>query len=188
MSPNRCRISTVGRLARIELVSDWGGSGDALDLRATWPLLQLDDDVIGVIVLARPTRGEREPPLRGEAGDRICRIGPKTNGLLKPIGVAVAGPIRDDALQLVAEADVVVATPESSFGDTSAAQGALAVHAFALGNQLPRWEVTRMALGGEKAGVMSSQRAAQLKLVDVVVPSSRLEAELADRITRLLPG
>ena len=177
-------LTYSGGIARVVLGPGWRASTDASELRSTWRLLQQDADVAGVAVIA-PSEGSDGEPAEQPPSDQDG-LGPKTNGLLKPFGVGIAGPVRDEILQLVAEADAVLATPDATLADTSLRHGMFPVHAFALRAVLPGPEALRIGLfAGLEA--MSSDRALQLELVNAVVSDDQLEPELLRRLRLLVP-
>jgi enoyl-CoA hydratase/carnithine racemase len=175
----RVDVDWVGGIALLALGPQWNPTVGASELQSIWRQFAGDPSVKGVITIASSAGEDCEPTTSG-SGHRET-VGPKTNGLLKPFGVGVRGVVRNEVLQLVGEADVVVATPEATFADTSVASGMLPIHAMALKALLPPQEMLRIALLGEKAP-MSCDRALQLELVSVVVPDDELEAEVRRRV------
>jgi enoyl-CoA hydratase/carnithine racemase len=172
-------VDWVGGIALVTLGPQWNPTEGASELRSIWRQLAEDPSVEAVIAIASSAGQECEPTAAGS--EHRETVGPKTNGLLKPFGVGVRGTVRNEALELVGEADVVVATPDATFADTSVARGMHPVHALALRAFLPRFEILRIALLGGKAP-MSCERALQLKLVSVVVSDDELEAEVRRRV------
>jgi hypothetical protein len=150
-----------------------------------WTILAEDDAVESVLVLAHEVPQDPPATVRELTGPPLA-LGPKANGLMKPVGVGVVGPARNEILQVIGEADVVVATPEASFADTSVAGGNLGLHVSSLIGALPELEVTRMAIGGESVA-LPCQRAADLRLIDAIVDEADVDAAVRERLELLLP-
>ena len=119
-------------------------------------------------------------------GDAVT-IAPKSSGLLKPFGVGLRGDVFDYALQLVGEADTVVAARDIRIADTTVRRGNHAVHAAWLRGSLPEGEINRLALLGPSSAITAT-RAAQLGLVDEIVDVDALEAALVRRLRRFSGG
>jgi enoyl-CoA hydratase/carnithine racemase len=188
MTLDRIRLETSGSVVRIQIGPEEGGPEDASALRSAWAELDRDDQIQAALVIiperiADPSRTEFSEHADGRA-HLLAVLGPKMNCFFKPFGVGIIGDAVDEVLQLVSDADVVVAAQGSSFSDTSVSRGAWPLHSFLLDTMIPRAEIMRIALGGAPLR-MSSERAAQLGLVDVVVSPDDVEQELGRRVSRL---
>lgn len=104
------------------------------------------------------------------------RIGPKSQGLWKPIVAAVNGMACGGAFYLLGEADVILAADHATFFDPHVTFGMVAVfEPILLLRRMPFGEVLRMALAGshERIGAGTAQ---QLGLVSEVVAATELAA------------
>jgi hypothetical protein len=149
-----------------------------------WRSLQSDPAIraVGVVSVSDDFSAAIGP----EAGDQVT-IAPKSSGLLKPFGVGLRGGVFDYALQLVGEADTVVATSDTRIADTSVRRGLPAVHAAWLRGSLPEGEINRLALLGPSSAITAT-RAAELGLIDEIVGVDALEAALVRRLLRFSGG
>jgi enoyl-CoA hydratase/carnithine racemase len=112
------------------------------------------------------------------------RIGPKSQGLWKPIVAAVNGMACGGAFYLLGEADVILAADQATFFDPHVTFGMVAVfEPILLLRRMPFGEVLRMALAGshERIGAITAQR---LGLVSEVVSAAELPAA-AGRLARI---
>jgi E-phenylitaconyl-CoA hydratase len=101
---------------------------------------------------------------------------PLQQGVWKPVICAVNGLVAGGGLHFVADADIVVAAEHASFMDTHVSVGQVgAVENIGLTRRLPLGTVLRMTLMGRHFR-LDATRAAQLGLVDEVVPADRLMA------------
>jgi enoyl-CoA hydratase/carnithine racemase len=154
------------------------------DVVACWRSLQADRAVRAVAVVSI---GENfSAAVLTDAGDPMT-IAPKSSGLLKPFGVALRGEVFDYALQLVGDADTVIATSDARIGDTNVRRGVRSVHAAWLIGSLPDAEINRLALLGP-SNAMTALRAAELGLVDEIVDLDALEGALVRRLVRFSSG
>jgi enoyl-CoA hydratase/carnithine racemase len=149
-----------------------------VDVGACWVALEADTSVRAVAVLSAT-----DDFSYGVKPDIGTIIAPKSVGLLKPFGVGLCGEVYDFGLQLVAEADVVIATRDVLIGDTSMHRGVRARHAPWLQGLVPELEVKRLALLGI-ASPMTTDRAVALGLLEEVVDRSELECTLVRRLWR----
>jgi enoyl-CoA hydratase/carnithine racemase len=104
------------------------------------------------------------------------QLGPKSQGLWKPVVAAVNGMACGGAFYLLGEADVVIAAEHATFFDPHVTYGMVAAYEPIL--LLPRMafgEVLRMALAGANER-MSAERAMAAGLVSEVVPAAELRA------------
>jgi hypothetical protein len=145
-----------------------------------WRALQLDQEVEAVAVISVGKNLSDALPTRE---DDLITIAPKSVGLLKPFGVGLRGQVCDYALQLVGEADVVVATEGVRISDTNVGAGIPAVNVRWLRGSLPDAEISRLSL---LPGALAATRAAELGLVDEVVASADLEAAVTRRLRRFV--
>ena len=171
-------------IASLFLGPNWSPPEGTAILRSIWPRLQRLPEVKAVSVVASSS-GLHCAQLFPRDEDRGS-CGPKSNGLLKPFGIAIKGSARNAILELIAEADVGVATHDATFADTSMFQGLTPEHSIALKKVLPDLEVTRISLIGER-DPMSSARALELHLIEAVVSDDQLEPELNRRLAWLAP-
>jgi enoyl-CoA hydratase/carnithine racemase len=108
-------------------------------------------------------------------------IGPRSQGLWKPIIAAVNGMACGGAFYLLGQVDFIVAADHATFFDPHVTYGMPAVFEPALmGEKMPFGEVMRMTLMGNSERI-SAQRAERIGLVTQVVPA----AELAEVTRRL---
>lgn len=148
-----------------------------------WSSIQSDTDVRAVAVLSCADHFS-SAATRAQSRGGPTLIGPKAMGLMKPFGVGLRGNVFDFGLQLLADADVSIATSDVLLADTSADRGHLAQHAALLNGLLPMGEVTRLALLGSR-GAMTAQRSVTLGLVDALVDAADYESVLIRRLRAL---
>jgi hypothetical protein len=147
---------------------------------ACWRRLQADPAVRAVAVLS--VSKDFGAAVITDAGDPVT-IAPKSSGLLKPFGVGLRGDVFDFALQLVGDADTVVATSDARIGESTIPRGLPSIHAAWLRGSLPETEINRLALLGP-SNALTATRAADLGLVDEIVSVDELEATLVRRLLR----
>lgn len=103
------------------------------------------------------------------------RLGPKSQGLWKPVIAAVNGMACGGAFYFLAEADVIIAAEHATFFDPHVTYGMVAAfEPILLLRRMPFGDVLRMAITGAHERV-SAETAQQLGLVSEVVPAERLE-------------
>ncbi len=103
-------------------------------------------------------------------------IGPRSQGLWKPIIAAVNGMACGGAFYLLGEVDFIVAADHATFFDPHVTYGMPAVFEPALmGEKMPFGEVMRMTLMGNRERI-SAEKAERIGLVTQVVPSADLAA------------
>ncbi|HEY1988049.1 MAG TPA: enoyl-CoA hydratase/isomerase family protein [Acidimicrobiales bacterium] len=101
-------------------------------------------------------------------------IGPRSQGLWKPIIAAVNGMACGGAFYLLGQVDFIVAADHATFFDPHVTYGMPAVFEPALMvEKMPFGEVMRMTLMGNRERI-SAQKAEQIGLVSQVVPASEL--------------
>jgi enoyl-CoA hydratase/carnithine racemase len=159
------------------------------ELQSVW-LRLADDEAIRVVVLTGA--GERafctgidreeaigdgevsKPPDPFELDDPGRRLGPKTNGLWKPVIAAINGMACGGAFYLLGESDILIAAEEATFFDPHVTYGmASAYESIHMLPRMPIGELLRMQLLGNHER-MSAGRAHQIGLVSEVVPHDRL--------------
>jgi enoyl-CoA hydratase/carnithine racemase len=154
------------------------------ELASIWQALRADDAVRAVVLTAsgekafctgidRSTVGDFEfDPLQYEDPGQL--IGPKSQGLWKPVIAAVNGMACGGAFYMIGEADVVIAADHATFFDPHVTYGMVAAYEpILLLRRAPFGEVLRMALTGnaERIGAPTAQR---IGLVSEVVPAGEL--------------
>ncbi len=161
------------------------------ELAALWQRLRHDDDVRAVVLtgagetafctgIDRTGREEFafDPMTYDDPGKQL---GPKSQGLWKPVVAAVNGMACGGAFYLLGESDVILAAEHATFFDPHVTYGMTAVYEpILLLPRMPFGEVVRMALAGSYERV-SAARAMAAGLVSEVVPA----AELAGAAHRL---
>jgi E-phenylitaconyl-CoA hydratase len=155
-------------------------------MREIWNNVQDDDDVRVVIITGAGDRhfstgadidviAERGRVTQ-DSGPLVSEVfwSPHVSHVLKPIICAVNGVCAGAGLHFVADADIVLASPNASFMDTHVNVGMVGgVENTALAYRLPLGSVMRMTLMG-KDYRMSATRAYELGLVDELVEQDQL--------------
>ena len=169
------------------------------ELAATWQAMMRDDDVRCVVLTASGDKAfcvgvDREEAIdpAGAAASRKPgyvtewwyddpgrRVGPKANGLWKPVIAAVNGMACGGAFYLLGEVDFIIAADHATFFDPHVTYGMTAafepVH---LLQKMPLQEVLRMALLGAHER-LTARRAHEVGLVSEVVPKEELHDRAA---------
>jgi enoyl-CoA hydratase/carnithine racemase len=102
-------------------------------------------------------------------------IGPKTNGLWKPMVVALNGMACAGGFYLLGEAEFIIAAENVTFFDPHVTFGMTAcMESMHMLQKMPFHEIMRLALLGS-AERLSVQRAYQIGLVSEIVPREQLE-------------
>ena len=118
-------------------------------------------------------------------------LGPRSQGLWKPIIAAVNGMACGGAFYLLGQVDFIVAAEHATFFDPHVTYGMPAVFEPALmGERMPFGEVMRMTLMGNSERI-SAQKAERMGLVTQVVPAADLgdvTKELATTIASYSPA
>jgi enoyl-CoA hydratase/carnithine racemase len=107
-------------------------------------------------------------------------LGPKSQGLWKPVVAAVNGMACAGAFYMLGEADVIIAAEHATFFDPHVTYGMVAAYEpILLLRRMPFGEVLRMALAGnyERLSAATAQR---LGLVSEVVAADDLQAAARD--------
>jgi len=170
------------------LVFDRPDAANAMDatmlaeLEAAWRELDEDPDVrvivntgngaafqtgLDVRQLARDKVALREQSRRTR--DSQLRLTAWHNGVWKPVIAAVNGVCAGGGLHFVADADIVIASPEATFLDPHVSVGQVsALETIALAKQAPMEAISRMALIGRGERI-EARRAYELGIVSEVV-------------------
>jgi enoyl-CoA hydratase/carnithine racemase len=112
-------------------------------------------------------------------------IGPRSQGLWKPIIAAVNGMACGGAFYLLGQVDFIVAADHATFFDPHVTYGMPAVFEPAMMlEKMPFGEVMRMTLMGNRERI-SAQKAERMGLVTQVVPASEL-AEVTQGLARTI--
>ena len=169
------------------------------EVASVWQACRLDDAVRAVVLTAT---GEKAfctgldrtdvefgfDPLTYE--DPGTLLGPKSQGLWKPVVAAVNGMACGGAFYLLGEADIVLAADHATFFDPHVTYGMVAAfEPILLLRRMPFGDVLRLALTGAHERV-GAETALRLGLVSEVVPAADLAAsafELARTIASQPP-
>ncbi|WP_327696786.1 enoyl-CoA hydratase/isomerase family protein [Streptomyces sp. NBC_00459] len=161
----------------------------AAELAATWQELRFDDTVRAVVLTGAGPRAfctglDRDatvpqPNSPYMVDDPLERIGPKANGLWKPVIAAVNGMACGGAFYLLAESEFIVADPGATFFDPHTTYGMVSAYeSMGMAQRMPYGEIARMALMGTAERV-SAARAYEIGLVsEVTAPGGSLEASV----------
>jgi len=161
------------------------------EFASLWDEVKADDDVRAVVLAAAGDRafstgidvGERldsESPFVDRAHpwaeneDPGRRLSPRRNEVWKPVIAAVHGMCAGGAFYWVADADIVICSPDATFFDPHVTYGLVAaLEPIALRFRMPFGDVVRMALLGLHER-MGAERALSIGLVTEVVPRASL--------------
>ncbi|MEU9475529.1 enoyl-CoA hydratase/isomerase family protein [Streptomyces sp. NPDC048191] len=150
----------------------------ARELAAVWQGLRFDDSVRAVVLTGS---GERafctgidrdvvvpQPSSPYMQDDPLLTVGPKANGLWKPVVAAVHGLACGGAFYLLGESEFVVADPTAEFFDPHTAYGMVSAYeSMLMAARMPYGEVARMMLMAN-AERISARRAHEVGLVSEV--------------------
>jgi enoyl-CoA hydratase/carnithine racemase len=161
------------------------------ELEAVWRHVKADPDVRVVVITGAGERAFCTGVDRSEVPeadydpytyeDPGRRIGPKSQGVWKPVVAAVNGMACGGAFYLLGESDVILASSSATFFDPHVSFGMTAVfEPLLLMPRMPFGEVARMALVGNLERV-SAAKAEAIGLVSEVVDPGEL-AEAAGRL------
>jgi enoyl-CoA hydratase/carnithine racemase len=155
------------------------------ELARVWKALRDDNDVRAVVLtgagekafctgLDRSSVDEfKFDPLTYEDPGKL--LGPKSQGLWKPVVAAVNGMACGGAFYMLGEADVLVAADHATFFDPHVTFGMVAAfEPILLLKRMPFGDLLRMALAGS-AERISAATALRLGLVSEVVPGGELQ-------------
>jgi enoyl-CoA hydratase/carnithine racemase len=167
------------------------------ELARVWQALRIDADVRAVVLTgagekafctgidrASVTEFGLDPFTYDDPGKLL---GPKSQGLWKPVVAAVNGMACGGAFYLLGEADVILAAEHATFFDPHVTYGMVAAYEpMLLLRRMPFGEVLRMALAGAHERV-SATTARDIGLVSEVVPKAEL-LESARRLAGIFAG
>lgn len=169
------------------------------ELRELWRWLKTNDGVRSIVLTGSGQKafctGIDRADVPTEEGeyyfdaltyeDPSRTIGPRSQGLWKPIIAAVNGMACGGAFYLLGQVDFIVAADHATFFDPHVTYGMPAVFEPALMvEKMPFGEVMRMTLMGNRERI-SAQKAEQIGLVTQVVPASEL-AEVTRGLARTI--
>ncbi len=158
------------------------------ELRAVWRQLRSNDDVRAIVLTGSGEKafctGMDRADVPVEEGEYYFHaltyedpgrtIGPRSQGLWKPVIGAVNGMACGGAFYLLGQVDFIVAAEHATFFDPHVTYGMPAVFEPALmGEKMPFGEVMRMTLLGNQERI-SAKKAEQIGLVTQVVPAADL--------------
>ncbi|MFJ4523040.1 enoyl-CoA hydratase/isomerase family protein [Streptomyces sp. NPDC088810] len=183
-------LDRPGRLNAVDLTM-------VRELSEVWRELRFDDAVRAVVLTGS---GERafctgidrdavvpQPSSPYMQDDPLLGIGPKANGLWKPVIAAVRGMACGGAFYLLGEAEFVVADPTAVFFDPHTTYGMVSAYESVLmAQRMPFGEAARMMLMGT-AERMSARRAYEVGLVSEIAEEGRA-VEAAVRCAGVVAG
>jgi len=158
------------------------------ELRDLWRWLKTNDDVRSIVLTGSGEKafctGMDRSGVPTEEGEHFFHaltyedpgrsIGPRSQGLWKPVLAAVNGMACGGAFYLLGQVDFIVAADHATFFDPHVTYGMPAVFEPALmGEKMPFGELMRMTLMGNRERI-SAQKAERIGLVTQVVASSEL--------------
>ncbi|MGA5039333.1 enoyl-CoA hydratase/isomerase family protein [Streptomyces capoamus] len=188
----------VGEDTGVAVVTlDRPGRLNAVDLAMTrelsdvWRGLRFDDSVRAVVLTGS---GERafctgidrdavvpQPSSPYMQDDPLLGVGPKANGLWKPVIAAVEGMACGGAFYLLGECEFVVAGAGATFFDPHTTYGMVSAYeSMLMAQRMPYGEVARMVLMGG-AERLSARRAHEVGLVSELTEDGRASAVAVDR-------
>src|SRR4051812_3631491 len=154
------------------------------ELARVWQALRVDNDVRAVVLTGAGEKAfctgiDRSSvtefgldPFTYEDPGKL--LGPKSQGLWKPVVAAVNGMACGGAFYLLGEADVILAAEHATFFDPHVTFGMVAVYEpLLLLRRMPFGDVLRMALAGSQEGG-GAATAERIGLVGGVVPAAEL--------------
>ena len=175
------------------------------ELPDAWEELDDDESVVVIVMtgngrafctgadvkeIAAAGGGMRERLAKGGKRRRRRGIGPRANDVWKPVIAAVNGVCAGGGLHFICEADLVIAAESATFVDTHVSVGQVAaLEPIGLLGRIP-FAVMELALLGRHQR-MSAQRAADVGMVNRVVPLEELEdaaQQLAETVARNSPS
>ncbi|PKW09296.1 Enoyl-CoA hydratase/carnithine racemase [Streptomyces sp. 1222.5] len=176
-------VVTLDRPARLNAVD----LEMVAELTHVWRKLRFDDSVRAVVLTGS---GERafctgidrdavvpQPSSPYMQDDPLLGLGPKANGLWKPVVAAVRGMACGGAFYLLGESEFVVADTTATFFDPHTTYGMVSAYESVLmAQRLPYGEVARMVLMGT-AERISARRAHDVGLVSQLTAEGEALAE-----------
>lgn len=147
----------------------------AAEIVDAWAFLAEHHDVRAVGV--RATGPSFSVGILSEGDRPQLSIGPKACGNWRPVLVELAGDIAAGAFELLGQADAIVSAPDIHLTIPDDPKSRLDVQH--LRPRIPEPELRRLALLGA-FGPMTAVRAAQLGLIDAVVPRQGLHRHAVD--------
>jgi|SRR5580658_1597859 enoyl-CoA hydratase/carnithine racemase len=160
------------------------------EFRQVWSAIRDDPDIRAVILtgsgdkafctgidrteaMAGPD-GPSRSPSPFEFDDPGRALGPKSNGVWRPVVASVNGMACGGAFYLLGEADIIIAADHATFFDPHVTYGmASAYESLHMLPRLPLGELLRMQLLGSHER-MSARRALEIGLVSEIVTDGRL--------------
>ena len=159
------------------------------ELSSLWRSLKTNDDVRCVILTGAGEKAfctgiDRDGIPTGDDfafdafayDDPGTDLGPKSNGLWKPVIAAVNGMACGGAFYFLGEVEFIVAAEHATFFDPHVTYGMAAIYEpILMAARMPFGEVMRMSLLGNHER-LSAARALEIGLVSEVVPAGELQA------------
>jgi len=165
------------------------------DFVAAWRRVRLDDGIRAVVLQANGDRafctgvdvveGYDRPGNPWSEADPGESLGPKANGVWKPVVAACHGMTAGGAFYWLNEADIIICAEGTTFFDPHVTYGlTAALEPIGLLRRINLGDTLRMALLGLDER-MSAQRALQIGLVTEVVAPSELRSRARDLAARI---
>ena len=162
------------------------------ELSTLWQHLRGHDDIRCIVLTAAGDKAfctgidREEIPADGVTvfnpftwNDPGQRLGPKANGLWKPVIAAVNGMACGGAFYLLGEVEFIIAAEHATFFDPHLTFGMAAIYEpMYMAPRMPFGEIARLTLMGTHERV-SAQRAYEIGLVSEVVPAADLREAAA---------
>ncbi|MFF7369323.1 enoyl-CoA hydratase/isomerase family protein [Streptomyces tricolor] len=180
-------VVTLDRPARLNAID----LRTARELGRTWRALRFDDRVRAVVLTGSGRRAfctgiDRDavvpqPNSPYMQDDPLLGVGPKANGLWKPVVAAVEGMACGGAFYLLGECDFLVAGADAAFFDPHTTYGMVSAYeSMLMAQRMPYGEVARMVLMGG-AERLSARRAYEVGLVSEVTEPGAASGAATDR-------
>jgi enoyl-CoA hydratase/carnithine racemase len=167
------------------------------ELSSVWHDLQTNDDVRCAVLTGAGDKAfctgidRDEIPTDGVDFDAATYedpgkdLGPKSNGLFKPVIAAVRGMACGGAFYMLGEVEFIIASEDATFFDPHVTYGMTAVYEpLLMMRRVPFGEISRITLMGAHERT-SAKRAHEIGLVSEVVPADRLK-DRALEIARII--
>lgn len=163
------------------------------ELGGVWRALRFDDSVRAVVLTGSGGRAfctgvDRDavvpqPSSPYMQDDPLLGVGPKANGLWKPVIAAVEGMACGGAFYLLGECEFLVAGAGAAFFDPHTTYGMVSAYeSMLMAQRMPYGEVARTVLMGS-AERLSARRAYEVGLVSEVTDAGAALAAATDRAT-----